>query len=538
MDSVLNRALVHEAFAVAETTPGTLVFPTTNDFIVPAGYCNLNQQPSFTDSEEIINSRSLINRFQNMTGAGEWSVPMYLRPSGSAGSVPQGAALLKALFGTETIVSGTSVTYSLAKTKDSFSLWERCGKTLFFAKGCTASRCAVNITNKGAVKLDFSGGFMSMGWVGTDQVKAVTPSAVVIEDCEDAWDELVDGDVTSTLDGVDFKTGAGAAKFVVADACGAGDILATEVITPAKDMTGDDSLKLWIKSEVATDAGDLQILLDDTALCASPIKSLDVPALVADTWTEINLDLGDASGLTAIISVGVKMVVDKGEFDLRIDDIRSFTDDTSIEVDEAKLFRVGGRVQFKNAAGTVFNNANAGYEITDVNVTTDVITVTPGCEVGLLVDDYVEPFLPTGTKIGSPAESRETTISFDGGSTNVVTKGIDLTIDDAIEYMEDEITTEGYPTSYVEGRRSVSGNTTLLFRTNDLTYFYDGYETNEVDMQIKCGVDAAGTRLTINMDKVSLPVPRKNYTAPTVELTMDIVALGGSGEDEIEFVLD
>ena len=57
-------------------------------------------------------------------------------------------------------------------------------------------------------------------------------------------------------------------------------------------------------------------------------------------------------------------------------------------------------------------------------------------------------------------------------------------------------------------------------------------------MQVKCGVDAAGTRLTINMNKVSLPVPAKNYTAPTVELTMDIVALGESGEDEISFLLD
>lgn len=537
MISELNRAIIHEAFVKKESSPGTLVFPAATDFVVPAGYCNLNQQPIFTDSEEIINSRSLINRFQDMTGAGDWSVPMYLRPSGSAGSVPQGAALLEALFGTETIVGSTSVTYSLAKTKDSFSLWERCGKTVFFAKGCTVNKGTVNITNKGAVKLELSGQFMSMGWVGTDQVKEVTPAATVIEDCEDAWDELVDPDVTSTLDAVDFKTGAGAAKFVVADGCGAGDILATELIA-SKDMSGDDSLKLWIKSDVDTVLGDLQILLDDTASCASPIKSLDVPALVADTWTEINLDLGDASGLTAVVSVGVKMVVDLGVFTLRIDDIRSFTDDTTVEVDDAKLFRVGGRVQFKDAAGNVFNNSDAGYEITDVNTTTDTITVTPGCEVGLIIDDYVEPYLPTGTQTGSPAESRETTVSFDGGSTSAVIKNMSLAIDDAVEYQEDEITTQGYPTSYVEGRRSVSGSVAMLFRTNDLTYFHDGYEINEVDMQIKCGVDAVGTRLTINMNKVSLPVPRKNYTAPTVELAMDIVALGTNGEDEIEFVLD
>lgn len=392
MDSALNRALIHEAFAVKETMKGTLVFPSVTDFIVPAGYCNLNQQPTFSDSEEIINSRSLINRFQDMTGAGEWSVPMYLRPSGTAGDVPQGAALLEALFGTETVNVGTSVTYTLAKEKDSFSLWERCGKVLFFAKGCTASRCGISITNKGAVKLDLSGGFMSMGWVGTDQLSA--------------------------------------------------------------------------------------------------------DALIAAT---------------------------------------------DVEVDDSKLFKVGGHVQFK-IGSTVYNNSDGGYEITDIDYATDTLTITDGAAGGLehslSINDYVEPFLPTGTTIGTPAEAKETTVSFDNGSSTTVIKNLDLTIDDAVEYQEDEITSEGYPVSYVEGRRSVSGSVTMLFRTNDLAYFYDGFETNEVDIQVQCGEDVAGKRLIINMDTVSLPVPKKSYTAPTVELTMDIVALGSSGEDEIEFLLN
>jgi len=44
--------------------------------------------------------------------------------------------------------------------------------------------------------------------------------------------------------------------------------------------------------------------------------------LSAGTWTEVELDLGDASGLTAIISLGIKMVVDKGAFDFWIDEVR------------------------------------------------------------------------------------------------------------------------------------------------------------------------------------------------------------------------
>ena len=143
-----------------------------------------------------------------------------------------------------------------------------------------------------------------------------------IEDCEDAWNEYVDGDVTSTLDISDFKKGSGSVKLAVADACGAEDILATEVIS--KDISQDSILRLWIKSTVTIDLGDLQILLDNTASCVSPIKTLNIPALVADTWTEIDIDLEDASELTAVISIGVKMIVDKGAFDLHLDDIRAF----------------------------------------------------------------------------------------------------------------------------------------------------------------------------------------------------------------------
>ena len=144
-----------------------------------------------------------------------------------------------------------------------------------------------------------------------------TATLQIVEDCEDAWDELVDGDVTSTAD-ADCKVGTKSAKLAVAAGAGAGDILATEVVG-SMNLSTYEHINLWIKSSVALDAGDMQLLLDDNAQCASPIKLLDIPALSAATWTLIRLDLGDASGLTAVISVGIKQVVDKGAFDLYLD---------------------------------------------------------------------------------------------------------------------------------------------------------------------------------------------------------------------------
>lgn len=139
----------------------------------------------------------------------------------------------------------------------------------------------------------------------------------IVEDCEDAWD--AQANVTATAD-ADCKVGTKSSKLAVGDAAGAGVLLATEVVA-SMNLSAYKHINLWIKSSVVLASGDMQLLLDDTAQCASPIKSLDIPALSAATWTLVRLDLGDASGLTAVISVGIKQVVDKGAFDLYTDHV-------------------------------------------------------------------------------------------------------------------------------------------------------------------------------------------------------------------------
>jgi hypothetical protein len=110
----------------------------------------------------------------------------------------------------------------------------------------------------------------------------------------------------------------------------AGAIIATEAIT-ALDLSGRKEISLWIKSSITINANDLQLLLDNTAKCVSPLETLNIPALVANTWTKIALTLANPGSDTAIISVGVKMVVDKGAFDLFIDDVRGIADNVVIK---------------------------------------------------------------------------------------------------------------------------------------------------------------------------------------------------------------
>ena len=149
-----------------------------------------------------------------------------------------------------------------------------------------------------------------------------------LHSCNSAFDETVDSDITVTVDTQDKKQGTGSNKFVIAAGASAGDI-ATDSIT-SKDISKYDYLEGWIKSTVATSAGNLKILLDDSASCASPIETLSVPALSADTWTYFRVALANPETDTAIISIGLEYDSDLGACQVRLDDLKVVQNDTAI----------------------------------------------------------------------------------------------------------------------------------------------------------------------------------------------------------------
>ena len=152
-------------------------------------------------------------------------------------------------------------------------------------------------------------------------------SSTVLHSCNAAFDETVDSDITVTLDTEDKKRETGSNKFVIAAVASAGDI-ATDSIA-SKDISKYDYLECWIKSTVATSAGNLKILLDDSASCASPIETLEVPALTANTWTYVRMALANPETDTAIISIGLEYDADLNACQIRLDDIKVVENDTA-----------------------------------------------------------------------------------------------------------------------------------------------------------------------------------------------------------------
>ena len=155
-------------------------------------------------------------------------------------------------------------------------------------------------------------------------------SSTRIHACGATFDEATDGDFTQSLDTKDKKQGSQALKMVIASGASAGDFV-TDSIT-SKDISKYDTIEMWVKSTVATSAGNLKLLLDDTASCVSPLETLSIPALSADTWTFVRMALANPENDTGIVSVALELHTDiasSAAVTVWIDDIVAVASDTA-----------------------------------------------------------------------------------------------------------------------------------------------------------------------------------------------------------------
>lgn len=84
--------------------------------------------------------------------------------------------------------------------------------------------------------------------------------------------------------------------------------------------TGNLRVGMWLKSSVATALGDYSWQDDDTAGLASPLDTIAVPALPANTWTYTSVTLG-ATTRTSVSSYGFRYTNDIGAATLRADSL-------------------------------------------------------------------------------------------------------------------------------------------------------------------------------------------------------------------------
>ena len=150
-------------------------------------------------------------------------------------------------------------------------------------------------------------------------------SSTRIHNCAVTFDETTDAQMVQAVDSKDFKRGGSSLK--ITTSAGDGSFI-TDSIT-SLNISGYTHLEGWVKATTALAASDFNILLDNTASCVSPVETLAVPAVAADTWTFFRVELENPESDTAIISVGIEYNANSGTNTVRFDDLRVVHNDTA-----------------------------------------------------------------------------------------------------------------------------------------------------------------------------------------------------------------
>lgn len=143
-------------FIKEETTFGTLVQPAGTDAI-KVKKCDLGFAHERADILEKGSSRSLVNRVTRRKSA-TFTIDKYVRPYGTSGQKSDDSDLWKAVFGTETVNSGTSVVYTLAKEPStSLTILRQFGPHQEAVCGAVPSKLSLTFGGGDEPQVSFSG---------------------------------------------------------------------------------------------------------------------------------------------------------------------------------------------------------------------------------------------------------------------------------------------------------------------------------------------------------------------------------------------
>jgi hypothetical protein len=151
--------------------------------------------------------------------------------------------------------------------------------------------------------------------------------------CAATFDETEDAEFTQALDTKDKKQGTQSLKITLSASAEADDVIADSITSV--NLSGYDTVEMWVKSTVPTSAGNLKLHLDSatiteaTADASQTDEALSIPALSADTWTFCRVALANPETDTAIISVGLEYDADIGAVTVWLDDINAVKNDTA-----------------------------------------------------------------------------------------------------------------------------------------------------------------------------------------------------------------
>jgi hypothetical protein len=435
-----------------------MVFPVaTTDFILPAGNANMSQNPAFSDSEELNNTLDVLDQFPNAIPAAKWSIPMYLRPSGTLGSAPQGHILFQCLQ------------HALnAATTASISAEPTAAIATITIKGISGGV----LPEKGVVTL---AGMVSekVHYTGITRASRTASTATL----------------TGCVRGYDASTAA------------------THAIEQLVTLSS-----IFYRQQVAAPSCSIWIETDHF-----------VQACKGCSVDSADFEVSNEGAVKVTFNGQGMQVVYAGTSALSESAVAT---NTHLHVVDASLYSAGAIIYDSTVGST-------RATISAVNATTNVLTLSSAFGSVGATADVIKGYLPTGTEIGDPIESADTTIQIDGVAGAI--KNCTFTISAPKKYVEDEVGTD-YPEEFMEDARSISSSLSIYFRKAAAKYFSAGKNGEEYTVLLTFG-DTAGAIFDIYCKRCKLEVPTIAFAAPAIELNIPLKALGTVGEDSCEIVV-
>jgi len=153
---------------------------------------------------------------------------------------------------------------------------------------------------------------------GTDQALGA-PTTI------DGWIDEVrweKGVAFATSDFVPPTVAYGSFVAPVATPLGILGTVAYKNLTPA-DYSGYYGVKVWVKSLVPVEAGDLSLNLCSGASGLGVLEAIDIPQILTNEWTQITYKFTNPALLTAVTSIGLSVNRDIGQNAIYIDDMQA-----------------------------------------------------------------------------------------------------------------------------------------------------------------------------------------------------------------------
>jgi hypothetical protein len=144
-----------QPYITTESTSGSYVAVAAGDAFTTTDPLSLSQTFNTTDINEVgtrlLQNRSCVNYAERAT----FDIPFLVKPSGTAGTAPAEDAILQKIFGTKTVASSTSVTYSFANVATTFQVAQLVDTyKLYVSNGTKIEGFSMDISRNGILQMN------------------------------------------------------------------------------------------------------------------------------------------------------------------------------------------------------------------------------------------------------------------------------------------------------------------------------------------------------------------------------------------------